>query len=156
MIAREFFHPEGNVVVSGAAWRCFLIILGIYSLLSCPQTGWADSEYQLILKDSLLQTDVQASDRGGCILVPLRFVAEALGAKVAFDNISKTTTLEMGSRSIQIPIGSFTYYDSGLSYRLEYPACIINERTMVPTTFIDDTWGTRTYLDGRSGQVIIN
>ena len=156
MIAGEFFQSEGNGVVRGAAWRCILIILGIYLLLSGPQTGLADQEHQVVLKGSLLQTDVPALDRGWCILVPLRFVAEALGAKVVFDDNSKTTTLEMTSRSIQIPLGSYTYYDSGLSCRLEYPSCIINGRTMVPTTFIDDIWGTRTYCDGRSGLVVIN
>lgn len=43
--------------------------------------------------------------RGGALMVPLRAVAEAAGAKVSWDGATRTVTVEMSDRKVQFYIG---------------------------------------------------
>ncbi len=79
-------------------------------------------------------------------LVPLRAIAESIGAEVAYDGTSKTITLSKGGNLISMQLGGtvahITYFDGAVyDAYLDTPATLINDRTLVPVRFIADTFG---------------
>lgn len=79
-------------------------------------------------------------------LVPLRAIAESIGAEVGYDGATKTITLSKGGNVITMQVGGsvahITYFD-GATYDayLDSPATLVNDRTLVPVRFIADTFG---------------
>ncbi|MBE7026127.1 MAG: copper amine oxidase N-terminal domain-containing protein [Ruminococcaceae bacterium] len=78
-------------------------------------------------------------------LVPIRAIAEALGATVGFDDATKTITISKNGNTITMTVGAdsahITYYD-GAEYdaTLDCPSMIINDRTLVPVRFISEAF----------------
>ena len=73
---------------------------------------------------------------GNYTLVPVRGVSELLNADVDWDQRSMTVSIKYGSKTVTLTIGSDIAYINGKSVRLEAPARVLNDRTMVPLRFI--------------------
>jgi hypothetical protein len=86
-----------------------------------------------------IEADVPATIVDGRTLVPLRFIANALAADVAWNDSTKEVTLSLDGRIIVIPIGAATPELTALG--MEVPAQIIDGRTMVPLRFIGEFFG---------------
>jgi hypothetical protein len=77
--------------------------------------------------------------------VPIRAIAEALGATVGYDDRTKTITISKNGNTITMTVGAdsahITYYD-GADYTpvLDCPTLIINDRTLVPVRFISEAF----------------
>lgn len=69
-------------------------------------------------------------------LVPIRFIAEALGAEVTWDNAASTMGIIQNGKTIQIKIGE-------KSAGMDTPAIIKNNRTFVPLRFVAETLGAQ-------------
>jgi len=76
-------------------------------------------------------------------LVPVRFIAEALGADVLWDGINRTVTIQKGSDKLFLKIGSYIVeYNDGESYNLSDVAPkIINDRTYIPARLVSNAFG---------------
>ncbi|WP_253287612.1 stalk domain-containing protein [Anaerotignum sp. MSJ-24] len=73
-------------------------------------------------------------------MLPARFVAEALGAKVLWDSNTRTVSI-IGENAIAITIGSDTAYVNGVAVKLDSPAFIADDRTYLPLRFIAENLG---------------
>ena len=73
-------------------------------------------------------------------MLPARFVAEALGAKVLWDSNTRTVSI-IGEKAIAITIGSDTAYVNGVVVKLDSPAFIADDRTYLPLRFIAENLG---------------
>ncbi len=73
-------------------------------------------------------------------MLPARFVAEALGAKVLWDSNTRTVSI-IGEKAIAITIGSDTAYVNGVAVKLDSPAFIMDDRTYLPLRFIAENLG---------------
>jgi hypothetical protein len=75
-------------------------------------------------------------------MVPLRFIAEALGAKVDwdYDHGTETATIELDGQTLSVKIGV-------LAPGMDVPPMIINDRTMVPLRYISETLGCEVEWD---------
>jgi len=67
-------------------------------------------------------------------MVPLRFIAEALGAKVDWDAESRTATVALDGKTLSVTIDK-------IAAGMDVPAMIINDRTMVPLRYIGEALG---------------
>lgn len=97
--------------------------------------------------------------KGGSTLVPLREIAEALGAKVVYNekgDISKSVTIERNGRTALIRIGSDTMTASGKSVKLPLAPIVENGVTMVPLRALSESLGTVVAWDGVKRAVTIN
>jgi len=65
-------------------------------------------------------------------LLPIRFVAEALGATVAWNEQTATATIALGNETISLTIDC---------PEMDVPAQIIGDRTMVPIRFVAEALG---------------
>jgi len=80
--------------------------------------------------------DVSPIIVGDRTLVPVRFVAEALGATVYWNPETATAIITLNGRTVTLPVGYAAPY-----LGMDVPAQIINERTMVPLRFVTESLG---------------
>lgn len=73
-------------------------------------------------------------------MVPFRPIAEALGAKVDWDEIAMKVTIK-GTKVVELTIGSTEATVDGMRVTLDAPAAITGGRTMVPLRFIGEALG---------------
>lgn len=87
--------------------------------------------------------DVQILISNGRSLVPLRAVAELLGAKVVWEESTQTVQITGESKGIILPLGSMTATVDGRTTALEAPALVYRGRTYVPLRFIAEAMGVK-------------
>lgn len=71
-------------------------------------------------------------------MLPIRFVAEALGAKVDWnvEGVARKAIVEKGDKKIEIQIDSLQAWINGVGVLLDTPAFIENDRTYLPLRFV--------------------
>ncbi len=112
-------------------------------MVSLAPTADAVSDIRLLVNGNDITSKsapVIVNDR---TLVPVRFVAEELGADVQWDGEAYTVTITKGDRVIFLTIGSqLVEYDNGPSCIVSDVAPrIINDRTYVPIRLISNAFG---------------
>jgi hypothetical protein len=91
----------------------------------------------------------------GVTFVPLRFIGEALGAEVAWNEALKVVFLSKGPSRVQLSIGSrLAIIDGRITQLLEVPF-IQNGRTMVPLRFISEAFGAEVTWDQATKAVTV-
>jgi hypothetical protein len=93
--------------------------------------------------------------QNGVTMVPLRFIAEALGSRVTWDELTKTVTLQKDATTIQLTLAHSEARVNGVSLPLEQPATIINETTLVPLRFISESLQQTVTYDNNSQVITI-
>lgn len=88
-----------------------------------------------------LSTDVEPLIESGRTLVPIRFIAEALGAQVVWDTIDKQVDIISADKNITLKIGSKTAKVNDKNVTLDVPAKINNGRTLIPLRFVSENLG---------------
>ena len=88
-------------------------------------------------------------------MLPVRFVAENLGASVAWDGATSTATLTSGDIEIKITIGAATATVNGEEKPLDAPAFIENSRTYLPVRFVAEALGAAVAWDGATSTATI-
>jgi hypothetical protein len=75
------------------------------------------------------------------VRVPIRFVAEAMGAKVEWDAEARRVTITRDGTEIKLTIDDPTVLVNGTSLQIDAPPKIVQDRTMVPLRFISEAFG---------------
>lgn len=91
-------------------------------------------------------------------LVPIRFVAENLGAEVTWDAETRKVFIAQGEKNIELKIGSrIVNYNDGSYYQLsDVVPRIINGRTYVPVRLVSNGLGVKITWEAYSRTVRIN
>lgn len=95
-----------------------------------------------------MSMDVASMVVKGRTLVPLRFVADSLGANVGWDNITKTVMITLEGQTLSIAIGE-------LAPGMDVAAEIVNGRTMLPLRFIAEHFGADVFFDNITKSISI-
>ena len=77
----------------------------------------------------------------GRTLIPIRAIAESLGATVSYDDSSKTATISLSGKQMLLTIGSSTAKVGNSNITLDVPAQSINSRIVVPLRFVSENFG---------------
>ncbi len=79
----------------------------------------------------------------GRTLVPIRFISEAFGASVDWNNSTREATIKLLNNTIVLKVDSATATVNGYNVYLDAPATIIKQtgRTVVPIRFVSDSLG---------------
>ena len=117
---------------------CFIMIISCFSCVS-----FADSEIKIIVDGNALTMDQNPIIVEGRTLVPLRAIFEALGAKVEWDDATKTATGVLGATTVSLQINNTVAKVNGKDVTLDVPAQIVNSRTLVPVRFISESLGCK-------------
>lgn len=87
-------------------------------------------------------------------LVPVRFIAESLGATVGLNTITGEITLAMQGKTIKLTIGSKRMTVNGIVRTLDVPATVIQNRTLVPVRALSEAFGIHVTYD--NGVIILS
>lgn len=103
---------------------------------------------------------VTAYIKGNRTYVPIRFVAERMGAEVAWESDTRTAVVKNGAHTVRIAIGSATYTVDGVVKQLDAPAEMVHAaagygRTMVPIRFIAEGLGYQVEWDNADRMVVV-
>ena len=99
--------------------------------------------------------DVAPIIRNDRTMLPARFVAESLGAKVEWDGDTEKVTVIKDDTTIIITIDSQTAVVNGKTVVLDSPAFIENDRTYTPLRFIAEKLGASVEWVEEAQEVII-
>lgn len=113
--------------------------------------------------EKLITPYIQADETGsGRTMVPVRFVAEELGASVDWDNDTKTVTITLDGSVVVMTVGSTAYTVNGAENAMDAAAEIKeygdgsgSGRTMVPLRFVSEALGKSVFWDQENKLVII-
>ena len=91
----------------------------------------------------------------GRVLVPARWIAEALGVKVTWNETTRQAVFEDAYQRTVLTIGSTTALIGEQTVRLDSPAAVIQGRTFVPLRFVTEAFGARVAWNAQARQVNI-
>ncbi|HXE73250.1 MAG TPA: copper amine oxidase N-terminal domain-containing protein [Candidatus Nitrosotenuis sp.] len=131
--------------------RLFLTVL-ILSLLTLPALAAGP---QVLVDGRPLPGDAPALRQGGAILVPMRAVFDALGARVAYDPATRTIRGERAGRLVELRPGSARATVNGREVPLEVPALERQGRVLVPLRFVAEALGAKVSWEAASQTVRI-
>ncbi|MCL1862949.1 MAG: copper amine oxidase N-terminal domain-containing protein [Defluviitaleaceae bacterium] len=90
--------------------------------------------------------DVSPIIEDGRTLVPVRFIAEGLGAYVSWDDVTREVAILLDNHQIVLTIGQ-------LMNGMEVPAQLVNDRTMVPLRFVSEKLGATVHWDEKTRNI---
>lgn len=126
-----------------------LIMLLMSIQLSSPK-ALATNEIKLILDGQDITASAQPVIQNNRTLVPIRFVAEQLGAQVKWNGDDWTVKIEKDGSLVLLKINSHlvSYQNNEKTYSLcDVPPTIINEKTYVPLRLVSNALGVEIQWD---------
>ncbi len=120
--------------------KLFCIMTAIIMALSALP-AYAEQEITVSLNGEKLVFDVSPIIVNDRTLVPMRTIFEALGAEVTWDNTARTAVAVKGGDVIKIAVDSDIMLLNGAIVRLDVPARIVEERTLVPLRAVSEGLG---------------
>ncbi|NLL21916.1 MAG: hypothetical protein GX263_09300, partial [Firmicutes bacterium] len=104
----------------------------------------------------ILDAEPYINADSGRTLVPVRFVSEALGAKVGWDPEAGRVTITDGEKEIILTLGSSAVLVNGAERTIDCaPTTLPPGRTFVPLRFISETLGAEVGYEGNTGKITI-
>jgi hypothetical protein len=98
----------------------------------------------------------QPLNDSGSVLVPMRDIFEALGAKIEWDDTTKTVTAKKSDVIITYKIGSSTANRINEIIRIPVPGKLVDGTTMIPLRFVGEALGATISWDEHSQTVLIS
>lgn len=100
--------------------------------------------------------DVAPTLIGGRAMVPLRFLAESLGAQINFDPTDRKITYQLGSVQLTLWVDRTDAIVNGQSKTLDVPPTIVGGRALVPLRFVSENLGAQVQFDAATRTATVN
>jgi competence protein ComEC len=134
-----------------------IVLVLIFAICTTVVVSAGNNTVKVVLNgNQLVFDDVNPIIENGRTLVPLRKIFESLGAKVTWQEATRTVIGEKGSLKVILQIGNKEAYVNNEKITLDVPAKIIDNRTVVPLRFVSESLGTVVNWDGNTYTVKIN
>lgn len=160
LLAAHFFYYYGKERKKMKTTK--LIIYATTALLTihtgsfCASSSSAASDnISVIINNKEVVFDVPPQIINERTMVPVRAIFETLGASVDWNADNQTITSKKNDTTVVLKINSHTMYINGNPVSLDTPACIIDERTLVPVRAVSEAFNTSVNWDGDTRTVII-
>ncbi|RAV04038.1 alpha/beta fold hydrolase [Paenibacillus sp. YN15] len=83
------------------------------------------------------------------IMIPLRYAAELLGARVEWNEGERSATAARGASTLKVWIGSAEAELNGAKLSLDAPVQLVNEQTVIPLAVLEQFAGSALSWDGQ-------
>jgi hypothetical protein len=134
--------------------KLFLAVLLALSLAVLPAAAAGPVKIQI--NGARLATDVDPVIIDGRTLVPVRAIAEGFGAEVGWDGASRQVTVKKSGNTVILTIDNTNYTKNGQTLKMDVPAQIVSDRTMVPVRVVSESLDAQVDWNGETRTVIIN
>ncbi|MBU8715684.1 MULTISPECIES: N-acetylmuramoyl-L-alanine amidase [Brevibacillus] len=138
-----------------------LLLALLLVLLLIP--GWAaaassatEETVSLMIGGQAVTPDVPPLIKSGRTLVPVRVIAEGLGADVAWNEATRTAVITKGSQQLSLTLDSRTAQLNGKQVKLDTAPVISQKRMLLPLRFVGESLGITVGWDSSSRTVIAN
>lgn len=111
---------------------------------------------QVIVNSKILKLDQPPVLVEGRTLIPVRLILEALGASVEWDDDTQTVTTVREGIEVQFVIGSSEILVNGHTAKIDVPAQLINERTLVPVRAVSEAFQLKVLWNDKTNTVTVN
>ncbi|MCL2122112.1 MAG: phosphate ABC transporter substrate-binding protein PstS family protein [Clostridiales bacterium] len=115
----------------------------VFVLCFCFASAAFAAPLTLEIDGTVVRPSVDPMIDNGVTLVPLRFIAETLGAEVNYNAASRSVTVETAAYSIVLTVGSTGYTVNGAARTMLAAPQIVNDFTMVPLRVISEAIGAQ-------------
>ncbi len=114
----------------------------------------------MFLNDDFIEIDAPPTIVGGRTLLPIRWIAEPIGANVSWDGKERKVTIILNDTTIELWIGKPLARVNGIEKpidpnNLKVVPMILNGRTMLPVRFVAENLGCRVEWDPTTRTVTI-
>ena len=130
-----------------------LICLVLVTLLTGSVSASARAVSVEVNKSLLSFPDALPYMEDSRVMIPVRFVSEALGAKVDYKN--KTVLIEKDGKNISMKVDSMTVLVSGKKITLDVPVRMKKERVFVPLRFVSEALNAQVEWNAKEQMVTI-
>lgn len=121
-----------------------------------PEAKGDKKAITILVNGKEVKTDSPAFIKDGRTMVPVRFISEALGLKVGWDQKTRTVTVDEGAKAMKLTIGSKKIVRAdGKETAIDVPAMIKGGRTMVPIRAIGELSSAKVDWNAANREVII-
>ncbi|CAN5625698.1 hypothetical protein BH11ARM2_BH11ARM2_05240 [soil metagenome] len=100
-------------------------------------------DVDVYFNDRMIPMDAKPIVRGSRVLVPLRGVAEALGANVRYVEGENKVFLKRGDRTVEMSIRSAEMMANMKPVRVDQPPMVVGGRVLVPLRFVSQYLGAK-------------
>lgn len=146
-----------KVLYCNFAHLLFMCVLLLMMLVPWQAHSFARAADPIIVlvNGQVLALDVPPLIEGDRTLVPVRAIAESLGAVVSWDEIGRRVGISHGNDNITLIIDNDVAYVNGIPRQLDVPARIVNKRTLVPARFVSESLHAEVDWNEQTRTVII-
>ncbi|MFX3632454.1 MAG: copper amine oxidase N-terminal domain-containing protein, partial [Candidatus Pristimantibacillus sp.] len=109
-----------------------------------------------IAGDKAITLDVPPLELKGTTYVPIRFVSEAMGATLKWDNKLNRVTVIKGSTMLEMVIGNKEIVVNGARSETQVAPIIRNGRTLIPVRLFSEKLGLKVIYDGKTKKITID
>ncbi|WNC15327.1 N-acetylmuramoyl-L-alanine amidase family protein [Brevibacillus brevis] len=141
--------------------RLYLLLLSLLVLLFIP--GWAaaassarEESVNLMIGGQAVSPEVPPVIKSGRTLVPVRVIAEGLGANVDWNEAARTATISRGNQQLTLTLDSKKAVLNGKQVTLDTPPVISKQRMLLPLRFVGESLGVTVGWDNSTRTVIAN
>ncbi|GED30461.1 N-acetylmuramoyl-L-alanine amidase family protein [Brevibacillus centrosporus] len=140
--------------------RLYPLLLSLLLLLCIP--GWAaassagEETVNLMIGGQAVSPEVPPEIKNGRTLVPVRVIAEGLGADVDWDAAARKATITRGSQKLTLTLDSKTAQVNGKQVKLDTAPVISKQRMLLPLRFVGESLGVTVGWDNSTRTVIAN
>ncbi|GEM_PF-3726641 len=130
-----------------------VVIIGLIMVGSSKAVGAGDMTIPIYLDKELLECDPPATLIEGTTMVPVRFVAEALGFSVTWHAPIQVVWIEKGDRVVLLREGKEHAVVDGETWPLPVAPVLIEDRTFVPLRFVAEAFDLEVIWNDRDASV---
>lgn len=133
----------------------FLFVVGLFGgghAFAAPE----EQVVQLMMDGSLVTPDVPPMVKNGRTLVPVRVIAEGLGAQVAWDPATSTATISRKGQQVILRLNDKKAYINGKAVTMETPPVTYSQRMLLPLRFVGEALGTTVGWDAAKRTVVVS
>ena len=137
-------------------WSSLVLLLAL--ILGVPSRNAAAEEplpITVLVNTQPLILDVPPLIEEGRTLIPVRAIAESLGASVGWDATTRQVDIALNEDELTLIIDKTTAQVNGENRLLDVPARIVDNRTLVPARFISESFHAEVGWDAASRTVTI-
>ena len=129
------------------------IVLMLMMVLSAATVFAAD--IRVLVNGEEIQFDRAPELNGQAVMIPYRFVAEKLGAKVSWHQETQTVFAEYNGSIVTAQIGNNLMFVNGDVFNLENAPVLSTDRTLVPGDVFVNAMGVKFSWDEATSTVTI-
>ena len=133
-----------------------LVALLLSMVMIFAATGVFAQDVAIIVMDEKVEFDRAPIVEEDVLYIPLRFVAEKLGATVAWDGETQSVFVSVDGILSSLQIGNIKIFSNGSEYPAAKTPVLVESRTLVTSDVVERMLGVKVAWDKEAGIATVN